>query len=54
MRLLFDQNLSHRLIALLEDIFPDSLHVRHLDLHKADDSVIWEYALANNLVIEIW
>jgi len=51
MRLLFDQNLSHRLVTLLDDIFPDSLHVRYLDLQKADDSVIWEYALTNNLVI---
>jgi len=51
MRLLFDQNLSHRLITLLDDIFPESLHVRQLDLHQANDSVIWEYARTHGLVI---
>jgi predicted nuclease of predicted toxin-antitoxin system len=30
MRLLFDQNLSHRLLVALEDIFPGSVHVRFL------------------------
>ena len=28
MRLLFDQNLSHRLLGSLDDLFPGSLHVR--------------------------
>lgn len=51
MRLLFDQNLSHRLVALLEDVFPDSLHVRQLNLHESDDEVIWEYARMHDLVI---
>lgn len=27
MRLLFDQNLSHKLVKRLADVFPDSLHV---------------------------
>ena len=32
MRLLFDQNLSHRLLAALDDLFPASLHVRLLGM----------------------
>ena len=51
MRLLFDQNLSHRLVPALEDIFPDSSHVRLLGMAEADDLSIWNFAKTNNLVI---
>ncbi len=47
MKLLFDQNLSHRLPARLGDLFPDSAHVRAAGLDQADDLQIWEYARAN-------
>ncbi|MCW1885864.1 DUF5615 family PIN-like protein [Luteolibacter flavescens] len=51
MRLLFDQNLSHRLVAALDDLFPGSQHVRLLGMAEADDLPIWEYAKANGFVI---
>jgi predicted nuclease of predicted toxin-antitoxin system len=51
MRLLFDQNLSHRLLAALDDLFPASLHVRLLGMAEADDITIWNYAEARKLVI---
>jgi predicted nuclease of predicted toxin-antitoxin system len=51
MRLLFDQNLSHRLLGLLDDLFPGSLHVRLLGLAAADDLTIWNYARDHDLVI---
>ena len=51
MKLLFDQNLSHRLIRLLEDVFPDSQHVRNVGLKTADDPVVWDYAKAHEFVI---
>ncbi len=51
MKLLFDQNLSHRLIALLADLFPGSSHVRLLDLAEADDLAIWQHAKRHNFVI---
>jgi predicted nuclease of predicted toxin-antitoxin system len=51
MKLLFDQNLSHRLLSLLADLFPDSRHVREVGLSDADDLTIWKYAQANRLVI---
>lgn len=51
MKLLFDQNLSHRLLTEIGDIFPDSLHVRMLGLAEADDLQIWNYAKSHNLVI---
>lgn len=51
MKLLFDQNLSHRLPACLADLFPDSAHVRAATLDRAPDDQVWEYASANNFCI---
>ena len=51
MKLLFDQNLSHRLTHLLRDAFPNSLHVRDVGLKAADDPVVWEYAKENDFTI---
>ena len=51
MKLLLDQNLSHRLVDLLADLFPDSLHVRAIGLAEADDTTIWDYAKKHDLVI---
>ena len=44
MKLLFDQNLSPRLVRLLADLYPDSTHVRDVGLREADDVAIWDYA----------
>lgn len=44
MRLLWDHNLSHRLIAHLEDVFPGGLHVRDAGLEAASDDEVWHYA----------
>lgn len=44
MKLLFDQNLSFRLVGQLEDLFPDSSQVRTLGLDTAADLEIWEFA----------
>jgi predicted nuclease of predicted toxin-antitoxin system len=35
-KLLFDQNLSQRLVATLADEFPDCAHVRDFELQRAD------------------
>lgn len=51
MKLLFDQNLSHKLIAMLADSFPQSNHVRLLNLDRSDDRAIWEFAKENNFAI---
>jgi predicted nuclease of predicted toxin-antitoxin system len=51
MKLLFDENLSPKLVLLLADLFPDSLHVRDVGLKSADDSIVWEYAKTNNLIL---
>ena len=51
MKLLFDENLSHKLVRLLADLFPNSVHVREVGLEAADDPVVWEYAKNNGLMI---
>lgn len=51
MKLLFDENLSPRLVLLLRDLFPDSIHVRDVGLKAADDAVVWKYAQDNSLTI---
>ena len=51
MRLLYDQNLSRRLVKSLADLFPDSAHVLLLGMDRVKDDVIWAHARANNLVL---
>ena len=51
MKLLFDQNLSHRLVVLTEDLFPGSRHVKDIELQEATDTEIWEYAKSNGFTI---
>ncbi len=51
MKLLFDQNLSPRLVEILSDIFPKSVHVSVVNLSKAQDKDIWEYAAKNKFAI---
>jgi len=41
MKLLFDQNLSPRLLRLLADIYAESVHVREIGLRDAGDLEIW-------------
>jgi len=50
-KLLFDQNLSHRLMHSLADLFPDSRHVRAVGLGSADDEIVWRYAAAEGCMI---
>ena len=49
--LLFDQNLSPRLIRRLADIYPGSVHVTHLGLDSAQDKNVWAYAQLHDYVI---
>jgi predicted nuclease of predicted toxin-antitoxin system len=51
MKLLFDQNLSHRLVGQLVAEFPGSAHVRDAGLATASDAAVWAYAAAHGLVI---
>ena len=51
MKLLFDQNLSFRLVGALAAEFPESKQVRQLGMETADDSSIWSYAKAHGFAI---
>lgn len=51
MKLLFDENLSPRLVAGLSDVFPESVHVRDAGLSRATDAAIWDYARSHGLTI---
>lgn len=51
MKLLFDQNISHRLINRLRDVFPEAKQVRDLRIENHSDKSIWEYARDNHYTI---
>jgi predicted nuclease of predicted toxin-antitoxin system len=51
MKLLFDQNLSPRLVTLLADLFPDSAHVYQLGLDQVLDLEVWNYAKDHNFIV---
>jgi predicted nuclease of predicted toxin-antitoxin system len=51
MKLLFDQNISHRLVGLVRDILPDSKQVRNLGIENFTDAQIWNYAKENAFTI---
>jgi predicted nuclease of predicted toxin-antitoxin system len=44
MKLLFDQNLSPKLVNRLCDLYPDSNHVYLLGLDRKPDKEVWEHA----------
>ena len=51
MKLLFDENISFKLCKRLEDIYPDSTHVRFAGLESMDDTEVWQYAKDGNYTI---
>lgn len=51
MKLLFDQNLSRRLIPRLASEFPESVHVAEIGLDQATDAEIWAHAGATDFVV---
>lgn len=51
MKLLLDQNLSRRLVALLEADYPGSTQVALAGLESATDLEIWHFAKNNGFVI---
>lgn len=51
MKLLLDQNLSHRLVEQLAREFPGSVHVRDVGLGASVDADVWEHARAGGFLI---
>ncbi len=51
MKLLFDQNVSPKLVNRLADLLPGSSHVQSLGLDCAGDDQVWEHARLNGFTI---
>jgi predicted nuclease of predicted toxin-antitoxin system len=51
MRLLFDQNLSPKLVQRLRDVYPNASHVSLSGLDRASDEAVWSYARTHDYVI---
>jgi predicted nuclease of predicted toxin-antitoxin system len=50
-KLLFDENLSARLVELLAPEFPGSVHVEQVLGRGRSDAEVWEFARANGYAI---
>ena len=50
-KLLFDNNISHRVIARISDIFPNANHVMLESLDEVSDNKVWMFARNNNYTI---
>ncbi|MAY83563.1 MAG: hypothetical protein CMP59_05450 [Flavobacteriales bacterium] len=51
MKLIFDQNISFRILKKLNPAFEDSLHVSEARLNNANDSDIWKFAKKHHFTI---
>jgi predicted nuclease of predicted toxin-antitoxin system len=51
LKLLFDQNLSRKLVPAIETQFPGSSHVVYLGLQTADDATIRRFARAEGFTL---
>ena len=51
MKLLFDENLSPKLVQKLAETFPGSQHVDDVGLHGGTDDAIWDWAKIRDYVI---
>jgi predicted nuclease of predicted toxin-antitoxin system len=51
MRLLFNQNISVRLVGSLSDVYPGSSHVSLIGLDRATDAEVFNYALDNGYAL---
>jgi predicted nuclease of predicted toxin-antitoxin system len=52
LKLLFDANLSPKLVGRLAQLFPGSAHVFDVGIERlTSDEAIWEYAMSNGFAI---
>jgi predicted nuclease of predicted toxin-antitoxin system len=51
MKLLFDQNISYRLIKKIRHLFPDAVSVKEVGLESSNDFEIWEFAKTHGYTI---
>lgn len=51
MKLLLDQNISHRIVRSLQEVYPESAQVGQLAMGNATDKEIWDYAQQHDYAI---
>ncbi|MBN8572137.1 MAG: DUF5615 family PIN-like protein [Ignavibacteria bacterium] len=51
MKLLFDENISFRVLKEIQSFFPGSIHVNKIILKDTNDISIWDYARRNDFTI---
>ncbi len=51
MKLLFDENISHKVVNKIAHLFPDSIHIKQIQPLLISDSFIFEYARHNDFSI---
>ena len=51
MKLLFDQNISYKILKKIPDSFKNSSHIKYENLINATDLEIWNYARSNEFTI---
>ena len=51
MKILFDQNISFRIVPKLIDHFPDCKHISDCGLMDSEDPEIWQFAKKNDYSI---
>jgi predicted nuclease of predicted toxin-antitoxin system len=51
LKLLFDENLSRKLVLKLVDLFPESTHAVTVGLVQSSDLEIWNYARDNDFIV---
>jgi len=50
-KLLFDQNISFRILGKISNLYPDAKQVKNLNLVDSPDSEIWKFAKDNGYTI---
>jgi predicted nuclease of predicted toxin-antitoxin system len=50
-KLLFDENLSRKIVRRLSELYPGSAHVTEFDLLERPDREIWDFARAGGFII---
>lgn len=51
MKILFDQNISFRIIGKIKHLYPEAKQIRELGLENSSDMEIWNFANKNQYTI---
>ena len=51
MKLLLDENLSRRIIPMIQDAYPESSQIALLGMESANDKTVWAYAQQQGFIL---